>query len=154
MSQNNYIQIEDVKINILPELNNLKLFKLERFNELIDDDIAYVITTSGTTGSPKVIQACNSSIMPNIMQLSELFDLNNDDRIYQASSLTFDPSLIELFCSLYKKCTLLILPQSIKLMPKKLDKYLTKYNINILQVFKIYQINNYNLKSKIFLLPS
>ena len=137
MFQNNYTQIENIDNSFLPELTNLKLFKSNFLNELINDDIVYVITTSGTTGIPKVIQACNSSIIPNIIQLSKLFDLKIDDRIYQSSSLTFDPSLIELFCSIYKKCSLLILPQLIKLMPHKLDKYLTKYKINILQVFQI-----------------
>jgi D-alanine--poly(phosphoribitol) ligase subunit 1 len=133
--KNNYDQVDT---NFLPEFGNIKLLNAKRLNELIDDDIVYVITTSGTTGSPKVIQACNSSIMPNIIQLSELFDLKSGDRVYQASSLTFDPSLIELFCSLLKKCTLLILPQMIKLMPHKLDEYLTKYNINILQVYLLF----------------
>jgi hypothetical protein len=32
-------------------------------------DLVYVIATSGTTGQPKIISVCNSSIWPNILDL-------------------------------------------------------------------------------------
>ncbi|CAF0724993.1 unnamed protein product [Brachionus calyciflorus] len=110
-------------------------------------NLAYVITTSGTTGNPKVIEVCNSSILPNITDLCKILQLEKSDIVYQASSLTFDPSLVEIFCSLNSECTLLILPQFLKMMPEKLNRILLNNKITTLQItpslFKI-------LDSKIF----
>lgn len=41
---------------------------------VFDNDLAYVIATSGTTGLPKIVQVCHSSVLPNILQL-RLVDL-------------------------------------------------------------------------------
>ncbi len=61
--------------------------------------------------------------------------MNKSDCIYQASSLTFDPFLIELFCALYSNSKLLVLPQLIKLIPENLNFYLfKKHQVTILQV--------------------
>ncbi|RNA26666.1 acyl- synthetase family member 4, partial [Brachionus plicatilis] len=96
-------------------------------------DLSYVITTSGTTGEPKVIEVCNSSIIPNIYDLRDILNLNSIDLIYQASSLTFDPSLIEIFCSFVSKCKLLILPQNVKQRPEILNNHLFKHHLTTLQ---------------------
>ena len=63
-----------------------------------------------------------------------MFGLNENDVVYQASSLTFDPSLIEIFTAMYSNSSLLVLPQLIKLLPENLNKYLEKNKVNILQV--------------------
>ncbi len=51
------------------ELFDLKLLAFTLNSETHDDDLAYVICTSGTSGDPKVIQVFNSCIVPNIKQL-------------------------------------------------------------------------------------
>lgn len=63
-----------------------------------------------------------------------MFKLTKCDRIYQASSLTFDPSIIELFCALYSKSTLVVFPRILRLMPAKLAEFLRKHEITTLQV--------------------
>ena len=63
-----------------------------------------------------------------------LFNLNEFDIVYQASSLTFDPSLIEIFSSFYAQSTLLILPQVLKLMSKKIVSVLKNYKVTFMQV--------------------
>ncbi len=130
----NYQFIETKSIK--DTLNNIKLLKntKQTASSLSSEDVVYVITTSGTTGLPKVIQVCDSSISANIVQLSDLFRLTPSDVIYQASALTFDPSVVEIFCGLFKQSTVLVLPQIFKLMPSKLDAYLRKYRVTFLQV--------------------
>ena len=66
-----------------------------------------------------------------------MFYMNNQSVIYQASSLTFDPSLIELFCAIYTGATLFVLPTVYKLMPQRLGYFLRKHNVTHLQVLKI-----------------
>jgi acyl-CoA synthetase len=65
-----------------------------------------------------------------------IFNLNVFDIVYQASPLTFDPSLIEIFSSLYAQSTLLILPQIFKIMSKKLVSVLQNYKVSFMQAIK------------------
>lgn len=64
-------------------------------NELSNERLAYLIHTTGTTGTPKQVWVPHSCIVPNIIDLSSKFDLNSNDRIFNSASLTFDPSVVE-----------------------------------------------------------
>lgn len=59
------------------------------------ESIAYVLTTSGTTGCPKVVHVPHCSIVPNIVDLRSRFNILPDDVIFNAAPLTFDPSFVE-----------------------------------------------------------
>lgn len=59
------------------------------------DSIAYVLTTSGTTGVPKIVQVPHCSIVPNIVDLRSRFGIVPDDVVFNAAPLTFDPSIVE-----------------------------------------------------------
>ena len=63
-----------------------------------------------------------------------MFNLSEKNVIYQASPLTFDPSVVEIFCTLYSKSTLLVLPQSFKTMSERLSKMLLQHEVDVLQV--------------------
>lgn len=65
---------------------------------------------------------------------SEIFKIDEDDVVYQASPMTFDPSIVEIFCALYSDASILILPQAFKLVPKKWSSFLKKHNVTVLQV--------------------
>ena len=76
--------------------------------------------------------------------------MNKEDVLYQASSLTFDPSLIEIFCAFHTGASLLILPQSCKLAPTRLNSFLIKHKVSFLQVtasFFFFQKTSQTLKS-------
>lgn len=62
------------------------------------DSIAYVLTTSGTTGDPKLVQVPHCSVVPNILDLRSRFNILPDDVIFNAAPLTFDPSFVEASC--------------------------------------------------------
>ncbi len=60
---------------------------------------AYVLSTSGTTGDPVIVQALHCSIVPNIVDLRERFSCGEYDVIFNAAPLTFDPSVVEVSSS-------------------------------------------------------
>ncbi|KAG9331887.1 hypothetical protein JZ751_016625 [Albula glossodonta] len=72
--------------------------------------LAYILHTSGTTGSPKTVRVPHQCIMPNIQHLRDLFQVTPDDVVFMASPLTFDPSVVEMFLSLSSGACLLIVP--------------------------------------------
>ncbi|XP_067891057.1 beta-alanine-activating enzyme isoform X2 [Heterodontus francisci] len=96
--------------------------------------MAYILQTSGTTGTPKIVRVPHQCIVPNVKHLKSIFEVSSDDVIFMASALTFDPSIVEIFVSLCSGATLLIVPPVIKMMPKKLARVLFNHHkVSVMQ---------------------
>uniref|UniRef100_UPI00398F3746 beta-alanine-activating enzyme isoform X1 n=2 Tax=Pristiophorus japonicus TaxID=55135 RepID=UPI00398F3746 len=96
--------------------------------------VAYILQTSGTTGTPKIVRVPHQCIVPNIQHLKSIFEISSDDVIFMASPLTFDPSIVEMFVALCSGATLLIVPPVVKMMPKRLNKVLfNDHKVSVLQ---------------------
>lgn len=67
---------------------------------------AYVIYTSGSTGRPKGVVIEHQSVSSLIEALCPLFGLQQEDRVLQFASLSFDASVWEIFASLLSGATL------------------------------------------------
>jgi non-ribosomal peptide synthetase component F len=61
------------------------------------DDACYIIYTSGTTGKPKGVVVCQSNIANLVLAEKKLFTINQEDRVYQNFSHSFDFSLEEIW---------------------------------------------------------
>lgn len=89
-------------------------------------DFCFGIMTSGTTGTPKVIQVPWSCILHNSKNLKEIFEITSSDCIYQASPCTFDPFFVELFLTILSGASLLIVNNVYKLLSTTLLSLLFK----------------------------
>ncbi|KAM3940453.1 beta-alanine-activating enzyme [Leptodactylus fuscus] len=97
--------------------------------------LAYVLHTSGTTGTPKIVSVPHCCIVPNILHLRSIFNISPDDIVLLSSPLTFDPSIIEVFVALSGGACLLVLPDPLKMMPQRLCKLLfQQHKVTVLQV--------------------
>ncbi len=63
------------------------------------EDLAYVIYTSGTTGRPKGVQIPHVALANYAEAASAIFELTPRDRVLQFSSVSFDTSAEEIFCT-------------------------------------------------------
>ncbi|KAM6135742.1 beta-alanine-activating enzyme isoform 2-T3 [Phoenicopterus ruber ruber] len=96
--------------------------------------LAYVLHTSGTTGIPKIVRVPHKCIMPNIQHLKSIFEITQDDMLFLASPLTFDPSVVELFIALTSGASILVVPNTIKMMPVELSAALfRRHHVTVLQ---------------------
>lgn len=96
--------------------------------------LAYVLHTSGTTGTPKVVRVPHTCIVPNIQHLKSIFEITQDDVLFLASPLTFDPSVVELFIALTSGASILIVPNAVKMMPVELSTALfNHHHVTVLQ---------------------
>lgn len=61
------------------------------------DSIAYLLFTSGSTGSPKGVMVAHRNVRHYIDFILERFSFNSDDRFSQTFDMTFDLSVADMF---------------------------------------------------------
>ncbi len=65
-----------------------------------DQDLAYILYTSGSTGEPKGVEVPHRAAMNTIEDLNRRLELSGDDRILALSALEFDLSVFDIFAAL------------------------------------------------------
>ncbi|EDW57646.2 LOW QUALITY PROTEIN: uncharacterized protein Dvir_GJ18201 [Drosophila virilis] len=104
-----------------------KLFKLKHTASdpspeakgTLPPNMCYTITTTGTTGAPKLIHVPYECIAPNIVGLSQKLNISMADIIYLGTPCTFDPSVVELFLAMQNGAAVLITHYSMRESPKR-----------------------------------
>ena len=72
------------------------------------DDLAYLITTSGSTGAPKVVRVAHRGLVPVLRAQIAAFELGPDARTLWMLSPSFDASLSDVGTALLSGATLVI----------------------------------------------
>ncbi|WP_344979212.1 amino acid adenylation domain-containing protein [Streptosporangium fragile] len=72
---------------------------------------AYILYTSGTTGRPKGVCVGHANLTHTLEAVAERYALTSDDRVLQFAALTFDVAAEELFATLLRGATVVLLPE-------------------------------------------
>ncbi|MNJ85083.1 Linear gramicidin synthase subunit D [compost metagenome] len=94
-------------------------------------DLAYVIHTSGTTGTPKGVLIEHRSLGNFITEYGNLLDLGETDHTLQFSPYNFDGSVIDLWIPLTKGATIHLYPNN-KLLGDHLAEFLSLHSISVI----------------------
>ncbi|KAL6699353.1 hypothetical protein J3F84DRAFT_404381, partial [Trichoderma pleuroticola] len=76
------------------------------------DDIAAILFTSGTTGTPKAVIMPHRQVVGYGVMMAEAIGYGRDDRVFNFARLVFDVSQSDIFGAIYSGATLILAPQS------------------------------------------
>ena len=94
-------------------------------------DLAYIIFTSGSTGEPKGIMHTHSSGMSYTRMSTQLYGLQAEDRLSNASPLHFDMSTFDFFCAPLAGATTTIIPEAYLKLPASLTELIEAERLTI-----------------------
>ncbi|MBN1944640.1 MAG: amino acid adenylation domain-containing protein [Bradymonadales bacterium] len=105
--------------------------KLENLPRVSPHDLAYVMFTSGTTGSPKGVMVSHRAVSLFHDWVHEAFGINPEDRFIQTSSLGFGGSIRQIFSPLLAGATVYPTPPGLTRDPLGLIEFLERHRISI-----------------------
>lgn len=81
---------------------------VDNINYSSPDNLAYIIYTSGTTGNPKGVTIKHKNIVNTLIWRKNLYSFDENDRILQIPSFSFDSSVEDIFTPLISGSQLII----------------------------------------------
>lgn len=111
------------------ELANAKNIALP--TDVSSGDIAYVMYTSGSTGSPKGVMITHRNIRNYIDWAINYFHITANDRILGTAPFHFDMSTFDIYCALATGALFSIATESTLLFPGKLVQFAEQQKITL-----------------------
>jgi len=90
-------RIAGFEVTLTDLVDALAFEPLEEPSVVSEEDVAYVLFTSGSTGEPKGVEVPHRAAVNTIDDLDERFGVGADDRCLGVSALDFDLSVYDLF---------------------------------------------------------
>lgn len=101
-------------------------------SRMIDEDLLYVLFTSGSTGIPKGVTICHRSVIDYIDWVVDEFGITEKDVFGNQAPFYFDNSILDIYASMKTGATLNIIPSILFSQPVKLLNYLLERRVSII----------------------
>lgn len=129
----NEIRVPDLScevknIRVLPETDN------ESALEFVQQETAYILYTSGTTGIPKGVPISKQNLKAFFEYYQKHYDFNSSDRFLQPYELSFDVSVFSIFCAWNAGASVHVVPEG---------------NAKYIEIFKTIQNNEITVASMV-----
>lgn len=93
-----------------------------------ENDIAYLLFTSGSTGEPKGVMVAHRNVVPVIDFATARYGIRETDRLSNTFDLTFDLSVFDLFCAWERGACVFVPTPEQKMFPAK---YIRQHSLTI-----------------------
>ncbi len=97
------------------------------------ENLAYVVYTSGSTGKPKGAMNVHRSIINLVSSMSRRIGITSEDHILSTTTLSFDPSVWEVFLPLTAGAQLTVAPRAAMVDGVKLQRIIDDNGITFLR---------------------
>jgi amino acid adenylation domain-containing protein len=94
-------------------------------------DSAYVIFTSGTSGTPKGCEIGHAALLNRLLWMQQSYPLKQGDRILQKTPYSFDVSVWEFFWPLMFGATLVVLPPGSHKSPATIVRTIVEESVTV-----------------------
>ncbi len=116
-----------------------------RIDRVIDTDPVCIINTSGSTGTPKGVALSHRGTVDFMDWVFDTFAFDEQVVIGSLSPFYFDIFTLELFASLAKGATIVIIPEQLASFPAKLMEFLVESKVTFLFWVPTVMVNTANL---------
>jgi len=116
-----------------------------RLEQVIDTDPLCIINTSGSTGTPKGVVMHHRSVIDFMDWVMDRLGLDGSETIGSLSPFYFDIYTLELYLSLAKGSTLVVIPDELAMFPAKLVAFLSEMEVSFLFWVPTIMVNIANL---------
>ena len=98
----------------------------------IDNELLYVLFTSGSTGMPKGVAITHRSVIDFAEWACDALDIHADCRFGNQAPLYFDNSVLDIYCAIRMGAAVHFIPRKYFTFPGKMTAYLEEKQINTL----------------------
>ncbi|UII24657.1 amino acid adenylation domain-containing protein [Fulvivirga maritima] len=92
-------------------------------------DLAYIISTSGTTGTPKGVMVTHKNVINLIYHRKRVFNICEKDRVLQFSNLSFDASVEQIWLSFLSGAGLVLISSETIIDNELFNKYIKAHHV-------------------------
>jgi len=99
--------------------------------DVIDQDLAYILYTSGSTGDPKGVMLTHRNALAFIAWAAEEFAVDRSDRLSSHAPLHFDLSVFDLYAAAYGGAAVVLVPPKASIFPNQIVRFIQDNAITV-----------------------
>ena len=99
--------------------------------EVMPDDLAYILYTSGSTGAPKGVMVSHANAMAFVRWAGAAFGVTGEDRLSSHAPFHFDLSVFDLYAAAAAAATVVLVPPEASVFPAHLRRFVDEEGITV-----------------------